>query len=610
MTLLLTLFVPAFAGHPIGATVDAIALDVTPAGFDLAEEVATEFVPPSIAVPGFRDESGGLCLFGYVIDVYGMTAYATVDGLQIVPAADGRIYIDADLTVSLNDAYTPFTLFTELICIEDTCDAWVEPFPIEVTTSIALLAVDDGYGGTLITSDVAPLALSYDLGSDDFVLEGCVLSDLSFVIDLILPLLDDALVGALDGVELDIEAAINDALASGLAFEDTLDVADGVALDVSLGLATTATNANGLRLVMDGFVAATATHPCVAAYDLGESLATPSSPPAIGAVPVGVDPDFPIAAALTDDFVNQALYGVWQAGLLCQNIDEDLLGGSLPLAFDTALLDLLLGGVYEPLFPEPQPVRLVTRPMKPPVLELGESVAVAVEDLALEVWSIIDDREVLVNDVALDVTAGLGLEFDPTTGAIGFVIDLGGGVGADVLANEYLPGTDETIEAALGGLLSNPLISGLVGDALAGLSVSLPTLAFGDTVFGLTDVQMAPTGPSLDFLGAYVWAGPVDYVSAGGCGGCSGSSSSSGCGSGSGSSGCSVDTASCLGGSSSSTACGNSSYASGATCDCSSSSSSSTGCGCAFGPMVDGRFAAVAFAGLVVFRRRSRRSDG
>lgn len=599
MLLAIALVQAAQAGHPPGTTLDAMAIDLTPAGFDLAEELATAFVPPSIEVGGFHDESGGLCLFGYVIDVYDMTAYATVDSLMIVPADDGRIYLDADVTISLDSESDPFTLFTELLCIDDTCDAWIEPFPVSVTTSMALTAADDGLGGTIITADVAPLDLSYELDGGDIGLSGCLLDDLSFLIDIFIPLLDDALLGALDGVEQDVEDAINEALAGDLSFSDTLEVADGVALDIALGLGSTATTAEGLRLVATGSVASTTAHACVAAYDLGESLATPSAPPTIGAVPVGIDPGYPVGVAISDDFVNQALYGIWQAGLLCQNIDEDLLGDSLPLALDTTLVDLLMGGVLAPLFPEPQPVRLATRPMAPPVLELGEAVNVAVDDLALEVWSHLDDREVLITDVALDVNAGLGLTFDPTNGNVGVTIALDEGVAAEVLQNEYLVGEDATIEGALAGLLSNPLISGLVGDALAGLSFSLPTIGLGDVTLGLTDVQMAPAGPDLDFLGAYVWAGPVDYVSTGGCGGC-GDTSSTGCSSGS--SGCTLGATSCLG-SSSGAACGSATYASGSTCDCGTTTGSTTGCGCALGS-VDGRAPGLVFAVLMVARRR------
>ncbi len=599
----------AQAGHPAGTPLDAIALDVTPEGMALVEPIAQGIVPPTLEVPGFSDSSSP-CLFGYTIDVYGMVATATVDAVDIVPTDEGRIQIDLAATISLNSPDDPFTLFTELICIEDTCDAWIDPFQATVSTSIGFALVPDGYGGTTVVSDTDPLSISHGLSGGDIGLEGCVLGDLSFLLDLFLPLLDDALLGAVAGLETEVDAAVADAMASA-SFADVVEVTDGVALDIAISVESILVDSQGLRVVVGGSAASTAVAECVAAYDPGESLATPSAPPAIGAVPVGGDAGFHIGAHISDDFANQALYAVWQSGLLCQTVDEDLLGDSLPLAFDTSLLSLLVPGVYDEVFPDPAPVEILTRPETPPTFDPAGP-AVNLEGFGLEIYAEIDDRMVLLTDVALGLSAGLNPTFDPLTGAIGFGVDLSDGVDASVLRNEYAPGSDEAIESGLGGLLSNPLISGLLAGALEGLAVSIPTLTVDGVTFGLTDMQVGPSGPSEDFLGLTVWAGEVEYVSAGGCGGCGETGTSSGCTGTTGTTGagCTIDTAACI---EDSGCTGSSSYSTGSSCDCEeatvSGSGTTGGCGCGVPLFVlDGRFIAIGFAAMVVRGRRRHRS--
>jgi hypothetical protein len=518
----------ALAGVPAGAPIpDAILVDVTPQGFDRLTTLALPMVPTEVAAPGFSELSG-FCLWSVHYDIYGIVVQIAVDALTITPRP-GFVDIHAELTLSANEGINPFTLYTEIVCISEDCDGGIAPFHATADLSVAVDMVDDGTGTLVPVVATQPLQIVYDLTDEDVQLSGCSISGINDFLeffggslyDLFLPLLDDAIVGLSADLPATIDTTVNDALAS-LEIAESFALSEGVTTDLDLSVGRLESTAEGLRLGLDAGMTTPVAADCVVPFDLGTSLATPSANPAVGAVPVAVSP-YDVGLVVSDDFVNQALYAVWRGGLLC--VDGDTLAGAdLPITLDTDLLGLLIGDVFDPLFPEPEPIGLALLPTTPPILDPGQPpIGVHVEDLQLDLFATVDGRTARLTGVALDVDAGLGLSFDGTTGALGVALDLSRGTTATVLANELAPGRDADIAAGLGGLLTNPLIAGVATSALSGLSFELPSWAG----FGVSRLEVSLTDAPPDWLGLYVTADAVPYDAVGGCGGgCGGEATS------------------------------------------------------------------------------------
>ena len=107
-----------------------------------------------------------------------------------------------------------FYLDTMLECIESSCDAWVDPFEVNVLTTIALEIVDDPEGNPAARCDDWRADFDYTLSGDDVTVDDCaigtVLDVFDFLgidlIDLILP----AVSGALDGAVGDLAPTLEE----------------------------------------------------------------------------------------------------------------------------------------------------------------------------------------------------------------------------------------------------------------------------------------------------------------------------------------------------------------------------------------------------------------
>jgi hypothetical protein len=341
-------------------------------------------------------------------------------------------------------------------------------------------------------------------------------------------------------------------------------------------------DSRGLRLGFDGSTSVGAAADCILPYDPGASLETPANLPSIDTTPPGIPEGHQMGGYIDDDFGNQAMYALWRSGLLCQTVDADLLGDDLPLPFDTSLISLLVGDMFDSLFPEPQDMVIVTRPETPPILDLsGDLMTLDLQDFGMGFITELDHRQVNLLDVNLGLRVGLDLPFDPLTGMMALNVDLSQGVTADVLRNEFAAGTDEQIEESISGLLGDPLIAGIIDDSLGGIAIELPSIELvADEPVGVTDLFLLIDEVIADWIGLYIWAGDVDYVNAGGLTGCD---DSSGCGDSSGcaeSKGC-TDSEGCT----DATACTDTSGcedtsqgSTGSSCDCDESSDCDSGC--------------------------------
>ncbi|MEC7948066.1 MAG: hypothetical protein VX265_10905, partial [Myxococcota bacterium] len=405
-------------------------------------------------------------------------------------------------------------LYVEAECIGDDCYGYVDPFNATVSATLGLDVVTGTDGRPTIEATVGEISLGYDLTGTDINIDGCFIGGVENVLnffglslfDLILNIASGFIDDTVADFGPEIESLLEDALGAAV-IEQELEL-EGVVMDLGLYPAEIDIDNPGVRVWMDGYTAVAAPADCVASYDPGGSLATPSDPPRLDDVPDDA-PGYHAGLHLSDDFGNQALYSLWRGGLLCQTVDEELTG--FPL--DTSILGLMAGDAFADLFPDSKPLVIETRPMTPPTLQFGgeTDLGIDVRDLGLDFYAELDGREVLIVGMELATPAGINLAFDSTTGDVGVEIALeASDLDVAVTQNEFKPGTESDIEANFAGVFDTivgPILDGVVGD----LSLSLP----GFSGFGLTGLDLQGVGTNGDWLGAYAQVGAVQYESAG-----------------------------------------------------------------------------------------------
>lgn len=506
-----------------GETIEKAAYaDLTPEGLNAIAEVIPALLPLSFDVPETADEGGVWCV-NYAYGLSNASADIEVTNATITPGS-GVLDVTANLMVSLNDPSNPFALTYELFCLDDTCAGYVDAFPVTVTTTMALEVVDDGAGGRVLDATIGAINVSYDLANEDIHLDGCSVGDIEEVLNwfglslygLVLDQLAPTLESAIADVGPTLEATIEEAFASA-SIQQELEL-NGAVAQLSLQPQDVDIAPAGVRIQLAGSMSGEVAD-CVAAYDPGGSLKTPTSAPALGSTPSGVGADYHVALTLSDDFTNQALYALWRAGLLCYGLGPD---GDFPL--DTSILNLLTGDAFAELFPEGKPLTLQTAPKAPPTTTFDgdHAIDVNLDRLGLELYTELDGRQAKMLTIDLSGVVGADLAFDGTTGALGIEVDLDpAALTPSVAYNEFYPEADEAILAGFSSVFGS-LVDTIVGGLLDDLSFALP--AFSG--IGLTELQTAPVGDAADWMGAYAWVGPVTYAAADGCG------SDGGCGGG------------------------------------------------------------------------------
>jgi hypothetical protein len=262
---------------------------------------------------------------------------------------------------------------------------------------------------------------------------------------------------------------------------------------------------------------------CISRYSQAGSLATPGDPPAIGA---GQDVYFHMLGIyVDDDFVNQALYSVWYAGLLCFELESGSSAIELPIPIDTTLLTILAPGAYTDLFPQAAPLVLATRPTQPPTANFnGEhDIGIALEGMGLDLVAELDGRMARVAGVELTADAGANLNFDDLNGLLGVDLVLDTSAFAfDVTYNDLRPETSATIASNLKNIV-DIVVGSLLGDLTSGLSFPLPSISG----LGLQEILIDGAGPQGEHLGLYSAIGQVSYLPSEE--GCTGGCEDSGC---------------------------------------------------------------------------------
>lgn len=510
---------------------EAATVDITPEGFEAIAAAIPGLIPSNIDIPETGGEGGWWC-FNYMYDLAGGWVGIQVTDATIVPQ-NGYLDVDIDLLVNVNNATDPFDLSYEVACADGDCGGYVAPFPVHVHTTMALNVITAGDGSTSLDATVGAVDVTYDLQSDDITLD-CWVQDLedlgSYLGFSVYDLIIGQVAGSIDSAVADLgptlESTIEDAFASANVEQD-LDL-NGVAAHIHLYPSNVTIDPAGVRLAMAGSVSADPAS-CVAAYDPGSSVKTPSSAPAIGTAPAGVDTPYHLGIALSDDFANQAMYALWRGGLLCYSLAPD--NDTFPL--DTSILNLLSGQAFEDIFPDAKPMSLSTVPRAAPTVNYAgtHDVDVDLHDLDLQMEAELDGRMARVLTVTLNGPIGADLNLDGTAGSLAVALDINpDNLDPQVTYNELHADANDAITSSFGGSLSS-ILDTVLGSLLDSLAFSLPSFSG----IGLQDLQTGATGADQDWLGAYAWVGAVTYGDgSSGCGGCGSDSSgcSGGCGTG------------------------------------------------------------------------------
>lgn len=524
----------AGAGHaaPPGTEyAPAVSVDVTPEGFDAITDIAPGLIPDEpLQIPDVYqysvkyDDWGWIEVYEYELQVSDMWAELQINDLAITPGS-GVLDVSADASVWLNEAADPFwvSAWAEglgFLEIGDSCDGWLEPFGIQITTSIAAEIIEVK-GTRTLDLTVAPIVWSTDLSGADVNLDNCTVGEiidlLSFLgidmLDLIFPLLEPTLDEELETVRAELETAVEDSFAE-LSIETEIDL---LGAPLALGVAPSAVtiDPNGMRLDLAGY-ADIARAACID-EDPNGSTDTPGIFPSIGESPSTIPWPPHAGLIIEDDFVNNLLYGVYYGGTLCMTLDEN--SDEVPLELNTSLMGILHPDAFDGLWRESAPLVIDIYPDGPPVASPGGAydISLDLEGLHLDFNAELDGRMSRIVGTSLDLNTGLNADFDAKTGVLGLDVAISGDdLTTSITHNEFAPGQDASIADGISGLfdtVASTLLGSLLSDAT---SFAIPSFAG----IGLADMQLAPSGSAGDKFGAYVLIGNVDYGDGKGAIGC------------------------------------------------------------------------------------------
>ena len=567
-----TLALPALATAqdtlPPGTMVaEAIAADLPEEGVNFSASNFLGLIPPDLVIGSIPSQEIFEIPWVCTQDVWleNLVLHTTVNAITAdgVPPGgnypDGALVVNVNVTISVNDPNDTASVFFDG-CLDYVCNLHTVPATVNLDLPVTLrTAVNQETGEDFIDIEFGALQHNIEaaLGGTIYM-TGCAIGDIdAWLNDNLSISAFDLVIGQLVGeVETQVADALVDAEVAGeeallaLWLEDSTDILD-TELNYELQPNFIDHNDAGVRILMSGRTWADP-HPCVADAGLDGSAWTDSTiPPMTESVPSN-NAVYHLGAMLADDFANQALFSLWNGGVLCYIVnDEDVSG----FAIDTTLFGLL-GGQAAPdlfgrFFPDgAAPMVIRTKPEAPPAIRFDgpNDINIAIEGLNVQFAPLILDRFTNLVTVAIDLDVGLDVSVAPD-GALAIDIFLDtDDLNPRVTYNELSPEDNAIVEANFGQLVGS-VVNLVAGDLLEGMKIALPVLggatgddddsAVGDdddsaAAYGLgavaLDLEAVGLSSSLlDFVGAYILLGDsTGGESSGGCGDCG---DTSGCGS-------------------------------------------------------------------------------
>ena len=534
---------------------EAVAVSVSEAGFERLGRALADVMPESFAIGGLEsefvcDENDPLAVLSLTIDALDVLIH--IDQIELVPSSDR---LDVALYGAIDS--TPTTLTASGSCppltsLEEVCSVQLGTTPIEAHFGLRL-ALTDG------VVDASVDELTVTLGAIGNPVDDCTVASAIGTLLGQNPLaLTDLLQSQIDPSLADlgpsIESSVEDALA-GLVIDTSFAIGEA---EVGLSLEPTALelDADGLTLVLGAEVTQAGSSDCVPAGTPPSTL--PPLPILDGTGPG--DLVYDIGAVVNRTFVDQILYAVYASGGLC--VDAGALGG---IALDTSLLGAAFGDDWAALFPNAQPVDLLSAPERPPTIrfeEDGPPVRLDLNGLGIRAYSELDGRSARIFAIALEGEVDIDVTLADGVLTPSLIVDpalLGmHEVDHELLGPGYAAGLESFLPTVLGAALPADLLPTFALPDFNGIGVEalwlLPAQA-GDwlgawltlDVDNVRPIELAgceggslgcdgDTGPELDLeaaLGCSAEGGGcgTDALGCGesGCGGESGGGGESGC---------------------------------------------------------------------------------
>ena len=327
---------------------NALSAQVTEEGLNALEGAALGLIPGLLGDALVLDDIS-FSAAGTGLSMSNIQPILDIRSIDLKPVTPDSIstgaQIDADIVIdlSLNDANEPYNIFAEVFTL-DICDGtgYLNPLRVTATASfeITYKRTEEAF-----EVDVKLPSDAISIPPGQINLSGACGGFLSTIGNLLIDVITDAvIIPQIRPLLEEFEPQIADALNAAI-FVDSFEVLDKelfVELIPNQVLSTPA----GLELLYTSKISA-AQDPCVADIDPLGSLKTNTPIPAITSNPPGAQ----IAAYVSDDMINQALYAVFSGGILCIDVDESLLGDSLPIPIDSSLIGLLGGEAYNEILP-------------------------------------------------------------------------------------------------------------------------------------------------------------------------------------------------------------------------------------------------------------------
>ncbi len=561
---------------------EGLGIDATEQGINEILTLAQDFLPPYVVIGTIPNQE--LFAIPFVCDPYtfrleNLVLYTEMNSVTVEASSDSLDLV-VDLNLSVNEPEGgwsasgdddddsagddddsaadeipegPAVAFIEgedWGCLGYNCAVYVEPSNLLLRVPISSGLSTDELGEPFIDVNFGQLEHNVAEAMDGKIqLTNCAIGNINSwlatnlgldMFDLILDAVEEEIESQFDTQIQSFEATIEDAL-RGLWLQDSLDLM-GTALNYELEPTGIDHTAHGLRIKMGGNFSSAELAECVAGHPVEGSLFTSSVMPEMTATVPTTDAPYHFAAMPSDDLMNQALFAVWQSGVMCFVIDDA--GGALPM--NTDLLGLLLGVenaelLEEIFFVGPVAMVLRTVPEAPPVTRFdGDSdINIDIEGLAIEFYPLLQDRPARLAAVAIDINAGMDLSI-AADGAL--LVDLNldtENLNARVTYNEIAPQLNGILETNFPGFVGTA-INTVGGSLLEGIAIALPTFAG----LGAVELNLAAVGADpdlLDFLGVYSLLGESTGGTSSGCEGCA--AEASGCDTADCTSGCGIDPA-------------------------------------------------------------------
>jgi hypothetical protein len=552
---------------PAGSIVEGgIHADLTPLALDLIEDITVPFINDSfgsIPVPSVSTDLDCPldCTSTMSVDVNDIRVELRANDLEF-STDTGEILIATSIDLRVNDPTAPMQVaigngpgrscdwwnpccWADL-CPSASCSVHSEWLTIDLDLVIRIDAVSNGLG-VPPSFDVTVLPPVHNLGSqitDDNLIFDCG-GGVNFLLDIagllgfdITDLIAPQVEAVIDSLPATIEEALEDALNGGdLAVSSALDLG-GAVVDLELFLADLIIDPLGIRGEMSASFTAREAADCIAADNPGGSWFTDHPAPYIAPTVPSTGAPYHLGTIVADDFINQALFAFWEAGALCQNLDE--LAGDVPLSFSTGLLGPIIGEAFTaglhrifleqseqfgPAGVPSAPVSIALLPFEPPLARFARNGVIHLDlpKLGLDFVTELRGRRARLFTVRFDLAAQIGLGFTQF-GELELRLDLDtrGLQAMEVLYSELIPEAIPELEANLGPWLAT-IIDEVAGAFLGSMYLGPFVFPLGGVDYGIVDGHAEVVGPGHDYLELFSLVGsPAPGGTPGGvaCEGC------------------------------------------------------------------------------------------